>query len=193
MFKLRYGYLLSGIITGCILLVSFIATIPDGKLHIIFCAVGQGDAAYIKFPDGRDMLVDGGPDNTVLNCLGKHMPFWDRHINLVINSHPQNDHFFGLIEVLKRYQVDYLVKSQVDANTEAYDRFLSVIKTKNIPVKFMTVGQQIRVGPSTLSFLWPSQQQITKGTSVLESDSNDYCLVFDLRYGIFDVLFTGDA
>ena len=84
MFRLRIGYLLTGIATGLVLLFNFLGSLPDGKLRIFFCDVGQGDAAYIRFPDGRDMLVDGGPNNKVLSCLGNHVPFWDRHINLVV-------------------------------------------------------------------------------------------------------------
>ncbi|MEK9143641.1 MAG: hypothetical protein AAB481_03370, partial [Patescibacteria group bacterium] len=60
MFRLRIGYLITGITTGLTLLLGFFWSLPDGKLHIVFCDVGQGDAAYIRFPDGRDMLVDGG-------------------------------------------------------------------------------------------------------------------------------------
>src|SRR3989344_728069 len=101
MFKLRYGYLISGIITGSILIFSFFGSFPDGKLHIVFCDVGQGDAAYVRFPDGQDMVVDGGPNDNVLGCLGKYMPFWDRHIDLVMLSNPQKDHLQGLISVLE--------------------------------------------------------------------------------------------
>lgn len=214
MFKLRYGYVISGIITGLIVLLSFFWTLPDGKLHLVFCDVGQGDAAYVRFPDGRDMVVDGGPNDKILGCLGKHMPFWDRHINLVVMTHPQKDHMQGLIPVLERYSVDYFVRSDVDNMTEGYKKLSDVIRNKKIPVKFVTTGERIAVGSTSLSMLWPSVDQIAKGKAALGlspasqgstltnnsqvlgasvGDLNDYSLVFFLRYGSFDALFTGDA
>ena len=120
MFKLRTGYLITGIVTGCIILFSFFGTIPDGKLHVVFCNVGQGDAAYIRFPDGRDMVVDGGPDDKILGCLGKHMPFWDRSIDIVAMTHPPKDHMQGLIAVLSVMTWHILSGSDVDNDTEGY-------------------------------------------------------------------------
>lgn len=216
MFKLRIGYLITGIVTGLILLFTFFWTLPDGKLHIIFCDVGQGDAAYIRFPDGRDMVVDGGPNDKVLGCLNKYMPFWDRHINLVVMTHPQKDHMQGLIPVLERYSLDYFIRSNVDNTTEGYKKLLDVIRNKKIPVKFVTTGERIAIGSTFLSFLWPSEDQIAKGKDfqrpplaglqgvalqnterVLGTSSignlNDFSLVFRLRYGSFDAVFTGDA
>lgn len=212
MFKLRTGYLITGIITGCIILFSFFGTIPDGKLHVVFCNVGQGDGAYIRFPDGRDMVVDGGPDDKILRCLGKHMPFWDRTIDVVAMTHPQKDHMQGLIAVLERYRVDYFVRSDVDNDTEGYKKLLSVIRQKSVPVKLVTTGERIDIGPVALSMIWPSIEQIARGKEFIATqvhsnaskisntlgaatvgELNDYSLVFDLHYGMFDVLFTGDA
>lgn len=220
MFRLRIGYLISGLTTGFILLVSFIWTLPDGNLHIVFCNVGQGDAAYIRFPDGRDMLVDGGPNNKVIDCLGRHMPFWDRQIDIVLGTHPQKDHIGGLPEVLRRYRVGYVVRSDVDTTSDIYREFLAAIKEKNVSVKFVVGSDVIGVGSTKLSLLWPSSEQIAKGkeatlavqatratqagpatqektnSSVLGAsvgDLNDYSIVFWLRYGTFDAIFTGDA
>lgn len=200
--RLRIGYLISGITTGFIVLLLFIWTQPDGKLHIVFCNVGQGDAAYVRFADGRDMLVDGGPDTSVLSCLGRHMPFWDREINLVVNTHPQSDHLKGLISVLDRYKVDSVVRSDLTNPADVYTQFIDAIKTHHVPVHLVTRGERITIGATSLSFLWPSDQQIALmnpkgadgnvlGTSTI--DLNDGCLVFALRYGTFDALFTGDA
>lgn len=206
--------MISGIATGCVLIVSFVWTLPDGKLHIFFCNVGQGDGAYIRFPDGRDMVVDGGPNDSILHCLGKHMPFWDRHITFVAMTHPQKDHMQGLVSVFERFTVDYFVRSDIDATTEGYKKFVDVIGRKKISEKFTVAGDHITVGATTLSFLWPSEEQIAKrgnstrrplagqgdalknqenvlGSSV--GELNDYSLVFFLRYGSFDAVFTGDA
>ena len=166
MFRLKIGYLISGIATGCVLIVSFVWTLPDGKLRIVFCNVGQGDGAYIRFPDGRDMVVDGGPNDSILTCLGKHMPFWDRHINLVAMTHPQKDHMAGLASVFDRYSVDYFVRSDIDNTTEGYTKLLDVTHRKKIPVKFVIAGDTIGVGPVSLSFLWPSEEQNAKGNSI---------------------------
>lgn len=189
MFKLRYGYLISGIITGSILLGTFIGSFPDGKLHIFFCDVGQGDAALVRFPDGRDMLIDGGPDDKVINCLSRHMPFWDRHIDMVALSHPQKDHMQGLISVFARFSVDYFLKSDIGSPTEGYTALMREVNEKKIPVRLMARGSHITLGPSQLTFIWPSPDILGATTS----ESNDDCLVFALHYGTFDALFPGDA
>lgn len=198
MFRLKTGYFIAGIVTGLILLLTFLWSLPDGKLHITFCNVGQGDAAYIRFPDGRDMVVDGGPDDKVLQCLGRAMPFWDRHINLVVMTHPQKDHMQGLISVLERFTVDYFVRSNVDNSSEGYQKLLEEIRAKKVAVKYETAGDIIDEGKARLTLLWPSPTQITKAHSGVlgastDKELNDYCLVFLLTYGSFDALFTGDA
>jgi len=193
MFKLRIGYLVVGITTGLILLLGFFWSLPDGKLHIVFCDVGQGDAAYIRFPDGRDMLVDGGPDDKVLGCLGRHMPFWDRHINIVALTHPQKDHMQGLITVLGRYSTDYFVRSDIANSTDGYATLMDVVGRRGIKQKFVTAGEAIAVGSTTLSVLWPSGDQIANVLGATTSNLNDGSVVFLLRYGSFDALFPGDA
>lgn len=204
MFKLRMGYVISGIATGLVLLFSFVATLPDGKLHMVFCDVGQGDAAYIRFPDGRDMLIDGGPNDRVLGCLGTYMPFWDRTLDLVVLTHPEKDHLQGLISVLDRYNVDYFVRSDVANDTEGYKKLMEVVARKKIAEKFVTTGEQITVGSTSLAVLWPSDEHIAKATTgynlavnvlgaAVPDNPNEYSVVLWLRYGEFDAIFTGDA
>ncbi len=203
MFKLRIGYVLAGIATGLILVFHFIWSLPDGKLHMTFCNVGQGDATYIRFPDGRDMVIDGGPNDMVLQCLGKHMPFWDRTLDLVVLSHPEKDHLQGLVSVLDRYRVGALVRSNVSNTSEGFANLMALVKQKHIPERLVTTGERVSIGKATLAVVWPSAEQIAMmkpvsvDASVLGAQSaiqkNDGSIVFWLHYGSFDALFPGDA
>src|SRR3989338_1070378 len=82
-----------------------IASSKDGLLKIYFFDIGQGDAIFIEAPNGNQVLIDGGPDNAVVQKLGEIMPFYDRDIDLVVLTHSDADHVAGLIEVLERYEV----------------------------------------------------------------------------------------
>ncbi len=113
--KMRVKYFLVGAFIVLGLLIGVLTSLPDGKLHLVFCDVGQGDAIYIKTPKGSDILVDGGPNEKVLDCLGRHLPFYDRDIELVVLTHPHADHFTGLISVLERYSVKKIVLENIYA------------------------------------------------------------------------------
>ena len=103
-----------------------------GKFRLIACDVGQGDALLLISPAGRQVLVDGGPNNKVLDCLSKNMPFWDRKIEVVINTHPQQDHLFGLVGVLEKYDVGLVVRTPVGHTTELYKTWQKTLESAKI-------------------------------------------------------------
>ncbi len=198
MFKLKTGYFISGIITGLILLFNFFQQLPDGKMHIVFCDVGQGDAAYIRFPSGKDMLIDGGPGGQtpkVLGCLAKHMSIFDRQIDVVLLTHPENDHMGGLREIVKRYRVGTFVHGDSENTTEGFRELRYALQQKNVPDHIVGVGENIRIGAAEFFVLWPTQQSLAtiKGNVLGATHLNDASVVVKLSYGVFDVLFTGDA
>jgi len=198
---------LIGMLFGIIVLFSFAFSLPD---HIIFCNVGQGDAAYIRTPNNQDMLIDGGPDNKVLDCLGQHMPFYDRTIDVVVLTHPQKDHLQGLISVVERYNINYFVIGVVSNKTEGYQRLVEALKNKNIPVKNLYTGDKFSLGEVEFDVLWPEKKWVAEHLSPSLSDLsylsnsnvlglstdtelNDFSYYLDLKYGTFSALFTGDG
>lgn len=93
------------VIAGFLLIAAGIVSMPDGKVRVIFCDVGQGDGAIIM-QNTTQVLVDTGPDNKKMaECLGKYLPFWDKKIEAIIFSHDDLDHVGGLKEVEKHYLV----------------------------------------------------------------------------------------
>jgi competence protein ComEC len=187
-------------------LFMFFRTLPDREtLSIIFCDVGQGDGIYLRFPDGNDMLIDGGPDGSVLECLGKFKPFWDRSISVLLLTHPDLDHFGGLHEVLKRYSIGVFFSTSINVDTPEYKTFSSIVSEKKIKVKTLTRGDSIHVSQVALSWVWPTytylqeverfmqDAQLTGSISRDEFNRNNSSQIIHLRYHSFDAFFTGDA
>lgn len=159
----------------------------EANLHIVFCDVGQGDGIFIRTPDGNDIVIDGGPNDAMLSCLSRHMPFWDRYIELMMVSHPQVDHFTGLLAILKRYEVKRFVAPGVDGPSEAWNVLkaeLAKQKTKRVTAK---KGMTIHMGKVRFTVLHPQN-----GKKDALSDINNASIVGVLSYGSFDTLFTGD-
>lgn len=171
-------------------------TYNDKKLHVIFCDVGQGDAIFIRTPDGADILVDAGPDDKVLSCLGKHMPFWDRELELVILTHPHSDHFIGLFSVLKTYKVKSFATEDLKNKTLGFGELMRMIKNQAIPIRFVFAGDRFVlkdrvilevVGP-TQEFLRETSREGTIG------ESGEFASVEAIvSFGKFSALLTGDS
>jgi len=116
-----------------VLIVIFFWTLPSQKVEVFFCDVGQGDAALITYKNWQ-MLIDTGPNNKkVLTCLEKHLPFWDKKIEVVIITHGDNDHDGGLVDVSKFYKIEQLFSSK---NLNQFD----LIKTDWISFEVVNSG-----------------------------------------------------
>jgi competence protein ComEC len=157
-------------------------------LAVDFFSVGQGDSEFVITPGGGQILVDGGPDSSVLEKLGKAMPFWDRTIDLVILSHPEKDHLAGLIEVLKRYKVENILWSGIVRDTAEYQEWVGGIKKEGAKIVIAQAGEKIKIGKLEIDVLNPSES--LEGQEL--KDSNDSSVVVKLIYGQNSFLFTGD-
>lgn len=165
-------------------------SMPDGKLHVVFFDVGQGDAIFIQTPQGQQILIDGGPSpTTILAALGRGLPFWDRSLDLVILTHPEEDHLTGLIPVLERYKIGQILHSGQPGTTPAYTRWQELIEQKGIEIQPAQAGMQIDLGGGLwLDVLHPGAE-LMAGT---DSDVNNNSVVVRLVMGEASFLFTGD-
>ena len=93
-----------------------LSELPDGKIHVDFLDVGQGDAVFIKSSYGHNVLIDGGPKSDVLVELNRRIPFFMKEIDLMVLTHPHSDHLDGLIKVLERYKVENVLITGVEYN-----------------------------------------------------------------------------
>ena len=103
------------ILSGIALLVwsrvIYAAPFDSGKpeVEVDVLDIGQGDAIFIKLPNGDQALVDGGPNDAGLNEIGRRMPPFDRKIEHIVLTHPHADHLTGLVKVIEQYEVGDII------------------------------------------------------------------------------------
>lgn len=156
-------------------------------LTVSFLDIGQGDAIFIQSPTGIQVLVDAGPDTAVLRALGKEMSWYDRSIDMLIETHPDKDHIGGFPAVLDRYKVKYFVDPGARNENGVQDFLDAKMNEKNITKILGRRGEVFDLGDGvTLSVLYPDRD-------VSKLASNDGSMVMRLTYGKNSFILTGDA
>lgn len=151
------------ILSALILIIAFlvveIVRSPDkDSAQIYFLNVGQGDAELIQ-NGSYQILIDGGPDGSILSELGKVMPLTDNEIEILILTHAHADHLAGINLVLERYKVDQIYYSGAAYSSSGYQEFLDTIKNKSIKSEIPNIGEKINPFlNSELVFLWPGEK-----------------------------------
>lgn len=159
----------------------------DKLLTVAFLDVGQGDSIYIETFDGLQMLIDGGPDNTVLRELPKQLSLWDRDLDLVLATHPDKDHIGGLIDVLKRYEVGKIITTENVSDSAVSGAFSEAVKNETTDILLARAGQVLQLGASTSIAIFSPASDPTSW------ESNTSSIVLQLRFGEIEFMFTGDA
>ncbi|HET9498463.1 MAG TPA: ComEC/Rec2 family competence protein, partial [Candidatus Limnocylindria bacterium] len=165
----------------------------DGRLHVTVLDIGQGDAILIEAPGGATALVDGGPDpDLTLRQLGQSLPFHRRRIDVLVLTHPHQDHLGGLGEVLRRYDVGLVVDGGRPVETDPHRALLAAAaREPGARVVAARAGELIRLGEVTLEVVFPDALDVA--APLPEGDVNNGSVVLLVRYGAFEALLTGDA
>lgn len=155
-----------------------------------FLDVGQGDATFFETPDGVQVLIDGGPDASVLRTLASEMNFFDRTIDVVIATHSDNDHISGLVDVLKRYSVGTVVLTENQSDTPTAAALAAAVQAEEelgATLIYARAGKILQLGASTtLTILFPDRNPAG-------FESNVASIVSVVEYGGTRFMVMGDA
>jgi competence protein ComEC len=160
------------------------------QLEVDILDIGQGDSILIQTPQHHTILIDGGPDEAVIDQLDQVLPFWQRQIDIIIPTHPQADHVTGLAAVLQRFNVNRLLYTPANTNIDSYKSILKQVEQQNIPKEYFLRGDSIKTDDNIyISSLWPTSNSAWQNVK----DLNDVAQVCLLKFGYFRALFTADA
>ena len=156
-------------------------------MTVAFLDVGQGDAIFVETPDGVQMLIDGGPDSSVLRALAKQMPVSDRDLDVVLATHSDKDHVGGLVDVLGRYQVGHIITTNNKNDTTVAEAFIMESLQESSVNYTANFGQQLALGASTSIII------LSPAGDVSNWETNSASIVVQLRYGDVEFMLTGDV
>src|SRR3989344_5910109 len=175
------NFILTNILTYFVIGLVCYLEFKDDNLHFYIFDVGQGDSIMIKTPSREYILIDGGPDNSVVYKLGKFLPFYKRQIDFVILTHADKDHIAGLVEVLRRYNVQYVITTNF-IHTSSYFRQWQQ-ELSDTTVLIVDEPKQMSLGGVKFYFIHPLNNDP-------DSSVNNGSVVFKLEYKNLSALFT---
>lgn len=180
-----------GLLGAGLLLWAAALSAPSGNLlRVAILDVGQGSAALIVTPSGRQALVDGGPEpRAVLRGLGRQLPFWDRTLDVIALSSPDLDHLAGLTGVLGRYRADTVLERAPGA-TAAYASWQKALAANARHRVEAVSGQTVRFGDGVVLQVLHPPERLFSGTG---ADDNNNSVVLKLTYGSISFLLPGDV
>ena len=175
-----------------------------------FIDVGQGDSILLQFKN-KSLLIDGGPPE-----MGPRLEEYLRaqnvsRLDLLILTHPHDDHIGGLIAVLEDLPVNEAIDNGENDSSLIYKRFRALIDKKNISYASAFAGQEIDLDPALkIEVIWPPQGGISNGAKLnrnkaiknpwesilvraLSGDMNQNSLVLRITYDRISLLLMGDA
>jgi competence protein ComEC len=168
--------------------VWFLAQGAHHELRVSFLNIGQGDSILIQGPTGVKVLVDGGPDRSVLRELSKELLPWDRHFDLLVETHPDKDHISGLGDVLERYSVARFMEPGIPDKTAVSHHVLDDVgKEPGLQRILARRGLRLHFGGGAYAdVLFPDRDEST------QTATNDGSTVLHVVYGSTSFMLTGD-
>lgn len=155
-------------------------------LKVHFLDVGQGDSILVQFPDGKNMLVDAGINesaSTIINYLNNN---GIKKLDYLVGTHPHEDHVGSLDAVIKEFEIGEVLMPKATTNTQSFRDVLTAIKNKGLQVTAAKAGICIiNDGNLSVNILGPC--------GAAYESLNNYSAVIKIKYGEVAFLLMGDA
>lgn len=172
--------------------INVVEKLQPAKLTITFFDVGQGDAALIKTPSGKHILVDAGvwsPSyNSGRSVILPHLQANGvEKLDAVVLSHPHADHIGGIIDVIERIPINVIYNSGYEYDSNLYASYIETAREMSVQVRSLRSGDTLGIDPTMLFLVMGPEGQ------KFNSDPNEHSLILNVIYEESKFLFTGDA
>jgi competence protein ComEC len=168
----------------------------DRSLRCTFIAVGQGSAVLLELPDGKALLYDAGrmgSPTAAVRAISSTL--WARgrsHIDAIVISHADADHFNAIPEILKRFSVGavYVSPLMLEDETPTIEILFAAIREAKVPIRTLSRGDRLTAAGTTLTVLHPTAAGIEETHHGSLDNANS--IVLSIEHTGRRILLTGD-
>ncbi|EMT39592.1 putative hydrolase (metallo-beta-lactamase superfamily) [Thermoanaerobacter thermohydrosulfuricus WC1] len=101
------------------------------SLTINYIDVGQGDSIFVQTPSGKTILIDAGTPEMGSKVVNYIKSRGINKIDILIGTHPHNDHIGGIVEVIKTFKIVKFYMPKVTTTTRTFEEVLKAAKSKD--------------------------------------------------------------
>lgn len=163
-------------------LILFFKNLPNNKMKVVFCDVGQGDAILLT-KGWLQILIDVGEFENINTCLTNNISFFDRNIEFLLLTHPDSDHIGGLNYFFDSFRFSYLIANNYLLESEKFieirEKFEDNFKKVNI-INAEEIENLILGGLIELNFISSSETFINSLSNLGRLNPNNNSLVVKL-------------
>ncbi len=187
------------LITANLILYYYLIAGPSTPtLKVTFLDVGQGDAIYVEFPDGKNALIDAGPKTMNIDAgarfIAPYLKFRGvNNIHAIIVSHPHSDHLGGMPTLLRSFNVDTVYDAGSFSSSALQEEYLHLINSLNVHRRILSSGMTINIDDNIRLYMLHPLGQLVSASNYRTSNLNNESLVIKIIYGQTSVLLMGDA
>jgi competence protein ComEC len=181
------------VVVLAVILIAANGTRPDGRLHMSVLDVGQGDAIFLQGPRGGRALIDTGPDpGRLIAQLDQRIPSWDRRLDLVVITHPHEDHISGLAALMDRYRIGEIAEPGMIGPGPGDAAFRQRLAETGRQSRVIAAGDNLTLDGIAMDALWPVPGTVPLRAPDSGAEINNLSIVLDVRFGARRMLLTGD-
>ena len=170
-----------------------IAHRPDGVVRVVVLDVGQGDGILVEGGRGGRLVIDGGPDpGRLLIALDERLPPWDRRIDMLVLTHPHEDHVAGLAALLSRYRIGRVYEPGMLGPGPGYRAWTAALAGGGPPRGRLATGDRLQLDDVHFRVLWPDPDQVPERPPDGGTAINNVSIVLLGEFDGHRVLLAGD-
>jgi competence protein ComEC len=167
---------------------------PDGVVRVVVLDVGQGDGILVEGGRGGRMVVDGGPDpGRLVLALDERLPPWDRRIDILVLTHPHEDHVAGLVQLLRRYRVGRVYEPGMIGPGPGYRAWTDAFAEGGPPHGRLSTGDRLSLDGIRFRVLWPDPMRVPERPADGGTGINNVSIVLLGEVGGQRFLLAGDV